>query len=88
VLWRKAERELEVGVSFPRGRTGLCPTEDAVAGAGWRERGCGKPARELGPEGPRWMMPSASHTVNIGGVVAALSLCEMRSFMAFFFFST
>lgn len=46
--------------------------------------GCGKPAQELGPEGPCWMVPSASRNVNVGGVVVALLLCEMKSFIAFF----
>lgn len=69
-----------MGVLFP----GVCSIEDAVAGVVWRERGCSKPAWELGPEGPCWMVPSASQDVDIGGVVVALLLCEMKSFIAFF----
>lgn len=74
-----------MGVLLPSGRTGLCSIEDAVAGAVWRARGCSKPAWELRPEGPCWIMPSASQNVNIGGVVVALLLCEMKNFIAFFF---
>ena len=73
-----------MGVLFPSGRTGLCSIEDAVARVVWREGGCGKPAWELGPEGPSWMVPSASQNVSIGPVVVALFLCEMKSFRAFF----
>lgn len=37
MLWRKAERELGMGVLFQSGRTGLCSMEDAVGRAVWRE---------------------------------------------------
>lgn len=66
MLWRNVERELEMGVLFPSGRSGLCSIEDAVAGAIWRKRGCNKLAWELWPEGPRWMVPSASQNMHVG----------------------
>lgn len=84
MLWRKAERELGMGVLFPSGRSVLCSTEDAVAGAVWKERGCSKLTWELGPEGPCWMVPSASQNLHVARVVVALLLCEMKRFIADF----